>query len=189
MSSCQDAQFHEAALGLGKSKGAAKEIATLRKFLYRNQTQRFSDKASARLIDAIVIYAHHEDGEGLLDDALKMPFTVFSTKQKSKMLKWMEERKKQDSNGDDTTASKSKLISFSVINVQDNKASLMNGETCESYEDVLLPEGELCDAIQKAFAASDEALDVLATLMMKELRSTTSKDDTILLKQVKLRTQ
>jgi hypothetical protein len=159
------AQFHEAAIGSGKSKGAAKEIATLRKFLYRNQTQRFSDKASARLLDAIAIFAQHEDGEGLLDDALKMPFTVFSTKQKSKMLKWMEERKRHNNGGDKSTAVPTKLILFSVIDVQGNKASLMNEETGESYEDVLLPDGELGEAIQKAFAASDEALDVLATLV------------------------
>ena len=167
MSGIEDrcAQFHEAATGSGKSKGAAKEIATLRKFLFRNQTQRFSDKASARLIDTIAIYAHQEDGEGLLDDALKMPFTVFSTKQKSKMLKWMEDRKRASGATEKaTTGSSPTVIQLSVIDMQDNALSLMNEVTGEIYEDVLLPEGDIGKAIQKTFDASDDTLDVFATI-------------------------
>lgn len=177
MSGIEDrcAQFHEAATGSGKSKGAAKEIATLRKFLYRNQTQRFSDKASARLIDTIAIYAHHEDGESLLDDALKMPFTVFSTRQKSKMLKWMEDRKK-NREVIDTTIGTPDVIQLSVIDVQNNILSLMNEATGELYEDVLLPEGDLGKAIQMAFYNSNEALDVLATI----------KDEGIMIHDIKL---
>ena len=116
-------QFHEAAMGTGKSKGPAKEIATLRKFLHKNQTQRFTDKATSRLFDTIQIYAigsntkkeeavaatpvivSLEDREGLLEDALKMPFTVFTTKQKKTMLKWIEEIRGAGTGGPSKTAS------------------------------------------------------------------------------------
>ena len=85
-------QFHEAALGTGKSKGAVKEVATLRKFLHKNQNQRFTDRGVSRLFDTIQIYVNKEDldneaKEALLEDSLKMPFTVFSTKQKKIMIK------------------------------------------------------------------------------------------------------
>jgi len=39
---CQ--QFHDAALGVAKSKGAQKEIATLRKFLHKNQVNENDDE-------------------------------------------------------------------------------------------------------------------------------------------------
>jgi hypothetical protein len=48
-------QFHEAALVTGKNKGADKDIVTLKRFLHKNQTQHFTDKAVARLMDTIAV--------------------------------------------------------------------------------------------------------------------------------------
>jgi Eukaryotic elongation factor 5A hypusine, DNA-binding OB fold len=178
-------QFHEAAMGTGKSKGPAKEIATLRKFLHKNQTQRFTDKATSRLFDTIQIYCTGgatkkadvaaagqwisvalEDREGLLEDALKMPFTVFATKQKKAMLKWIEDlRGERDKNGG-TATPKSTTTKLSVIDldIDQQKLSLMKVDSGETYEDVLLPAGDVGLQIQKAFEASDDAVDVEATV-------------------------
>ena len=180
-------QFHEAAMGTGKSKGTAKEIATLRKFLYKNQTQRFTDKATSRLFDSIQIYCTTgndaknpnsssnktvspslEDREGLLEDALKMPFTVFSTKQKKTMLKWIEEvrgeRSKKDGSQQDTTKSTTIQLSVMDLDVHQQRLHLMNVDSGETYEDVLLPGGDLGQQLQQAFETSNDAVDVEATV-------------------------
>ncbi|KAL6062916.1 eIF-5a domain-containing protein [Balamuthia mandrillaris] len=102
-------QFHTDALK-GKHAKTPKEIATLRRFLFKNQNHRFGENEKTRLFSAVQTYysmyqsssapsaaAKKEDsgGEnpvvGLLEDALKMPFTVFSTKHKKTMLKWYTE--------------------------------------------------------------------------------------------------
>jgi Eukaryotic elongation factor 5A hypusine, DNA-binding OB fold len=167
--------FHEAAMGTGKTKGAAKEIATLRKFLHKNQTQRFTDKATSRLFDTIQIYATGgkgesapavslEDREGLLEDALKMPFTVFSTKQKKTMLKWIEEIRGV-SGGSSKTESSSKLTTLTVIDLENNQLSLMHEDSGETYEEVLLPSGDLGTQIAKAFETTEESVDVEAAIV------------------------
>jgi Eukaryotic elongation factor 5A hypusine, DNA-binding OB fold len=175
-------QFHEAAMGTGKSKGPAKEIATLRNFLHKNQTQRFTDKATSRLFDTIQIYCTGgtkkgasqsyivalEDREGLLEDALKMPFTVFATKQKKAMLKWIEDLRGETNKdgGTGIAISKSTTIKLSVIDldIDQQKLSLMKVDSGETYDDVLLPSGDVGLQIQKAFEASDDAVDVEATV-------------------------
>lgn len=158
-------QFHEAALGSGKTKGAAKEIATLRKFLHKNQTQRFTDKAAAHLFDTISIYASHEDGEALLEDALKMPFTVFSTKQKSKMLKWIEERRGGRSEATtDPSSTKARAVILTVMDIDGTSVSLMNSETGDAYENVQISDSKLLESIQTAFDTTDDVVDVKATV-------------------------
>ncbi|EFJ46997.1 hypothetical protein VOLCADRAFT_92526 [Volvox carteri f. nagariensis] len=75
-----------------------KEIERLRKFLYKNQEYRFTEREQSQLFSAIQAhYAAHADlpdesakepALQLIDDALKMPFTVFTTSQKKTFLKW-----------------------------------------------------------------------------------------------------
>ncbi|CAB9514265.1 expressed unknown protein [Seminavis robusta] len=163
--------FHDAAMGTGKSKGSAKEIAALRKFLHKNQTQRFTDKATSRLFDTIQLYCKNdvvalEDREGLLEDALKMPFTVFTTKQKKTMLKWIEELRGTTGSGGKPSKKHSKAIKFSVIDLDaDNKKfSLMQEESGDTFEDLPLPEGALGNQIKTAFETTEDAVDVEATL-------------------------
>lgn len=153
---CQ--QFHEAALGVGKTKGAEREIGTLRKFLHKNQDQRFTDKGVSRLFDTIQLYVHKEKldktvREGLLEDALKMPFTVFNTKQKKSMLKWLEALR-----GGTTSVSTGSVVGqgstqlLSLIDISSNDTlSLMDSETGDCYDDIPLPAGELGAAITNAF--------------------------------------
>lgn len=166
---CQ--QFHEAALGTGKSKGAVKEIATLRKFLHKNQNQRFTDKGVSRVFDTIQLYVNRNDldkeiKEGLLEDSLKMPFTVFSTKQKGTMIKWLEclrgNQAASRNNKKDTTSSTIHLLS--VIELEDDCLTLMQDDTGETFEKVPIPIGELGDCIRKAFEDTDGCVAVQATV-------------------------
>jgi hypothetical protein len=126
--------------------------------LHRNQTQRFSDKASSRLFDTISIYASHEDGEGLLEDALKLPFTVFSTKQKSKFIKWMED-KRGASDGIPGEKRAQLLLSLTVIDLEENNVIMMDNESGDSYE-APLPPGEIGETIRNALETSRDAVEV-----------------------------
>ena len=78
-----------------------REIASLRRFLFRSQAHRFTDRERARLMSAIT--SHYANpatstgaaagGEvpmlGLLQDALAMPHCVFTTANKQLMLRWL----------------------------------------------------------------------------------------------------
>lgn len=170
-------QFHEAALGTpgSKSKGPIKEIATLRKFLHRNQDQRFTDKGVSRLFDTIQIYTHKEEldveqKEGLLEDALKMPFTVFSTKQKKSMLKWLENLRGGGAGAADEEGKPTKTQILSLIDLIDDKMSLMDDDTGDLYEDVVVPGGELGDCIQKSFQDTEKAVSVEVVLSDSTVR-------------------
>lgn len=93
-------QFHTDA-GRPRDAKTPKDIDRLRKFLFRNQEHRFTEREQSHLFQAVQLYvtaytARQEDGDGdnpaaaLLEDALKMPFTVFTTSHKKTMLKWLE---------------------------------------------------------------------------------------------------
>mmetsp|Transcript_18141 Transcript_18141/g.43875 ORF Transcript_18141/g.43875 Transcript_18141/m.43875 type:complete len:197 (-) Transcript_18141:37-627(-) len=171
---CQ--QFHEAALGTGKSKAPPKEIATLRKFLHKNQDQRFSDKATARLFDTIQVYVVQKASEevsvdlkeGLLEDSLKMPFTVFSTKQKQKMIKWLEDLRGggggiSGSGGKGGHNTAKNLCVLSVIDLEGTTMTLMSDETGDTYENIELGE-DVGAGIRKAFESTDGVVSVEATI-------------------------
>lgn len=171
--------FHEAAMGTGKSKGAVKEIATLRRFLHKNQNQRFIDKATARLSDTIMLYAHDkqlsaDDREGLLEDALKMPFTVFSTKQKKAMLKTLEDiRGGRQTSGDGTTSttasnSKKQTVVLSIMDIDENNdtvhlMTLTGDETFETPLSSLAP--ALAQQVQNALDDTEESVEVQAMMV------------------------
>ncbi|KAK9729766.1 hypothetical protein K7432_000014 [Basidiobolus ranarum] len=92
-------QFHVDAQQVGNIalNKAVKGMNTLRKFIFKNQDYRFSDKEKNKLFGAIESYFHafdrsetiQETAFPLIEDALKVP--IFTTKQKSTMLKWYEE--------------------------------------------------------------------------------------------------
>lgn len=72
-----------------------KELLTLRRFLFKNQNHRFTEREKQKLYTAIQThYANNAKTDSapfvlnLIEDALKMPFTVFSTSQKAQLLKW-----------------------------------------------------------------------------------------------------
>ena len=149
-------------MGTGKSKGAGKEIATLRKFMHKNQDQRFTDKAISRMFDTIQLYVNNstidsELKEGLLEDALKMPFSVFGTKQKKTMIKWLE-----DIRGGPGMASTKTMLTqiLSVIDVQGEKISLINDNSGDIFEEVPLPEGDLGAQLRSTFDSTESVVSV-----------------------------
>ena len=96
-------KFNEAAKSFSTSNTGGpklkKEIATLRKFLLKNQEQRLTDKAQNNLFDAIRTHVAHAkniheehpdaitDAYELVKDALSMPFTILTTKHKKVLYK------------------------------------------------------------------------------------------------------
>jgi hypothetical protein len=172
---CQ--QFHEAALGVSKSKGPPKEVATLRKFLHKNQDQRFTDKGVSRLFDTIQLYVHKESldlesKEGLLEDALKMPFTVFTTKQKKSMIKWLEALRGGGTLDISDEGDNGKPQILSLIDIADGKVSLMNDDTGDAYEDIPLPSGDIGTSIVAAFETTYGTVSVAVEMeggMVKQI--------------------
>mmetsp|Transcript_2810 Transcript_2810/g.7879 ORF Transcript_2810/g.7879 Transcript_2810/m.7879 type:complete len:189 (+) Transcript_2810:50-616(+) len=167
---CQ--QFHEAALGTGKSKGAVKEIATLRKFLHKNQSQTFTDRSVKRLFDTIQIYwksetVDRDTKEALLEDALKMPFSLFSAKQKNSMLKGLEELRVPDCSNSTVTTSPSapatQLLAVIDLDEDTKTMTLMQNETGDTYDHVPLPE-ESSKAICDAFRNEENVVSVEAVV-------------------------
>ncbi|KAI8082875.1 uncharacterized protein BX664DRAFT_284637 [Halteromyces radiatus] len=91
-----------------------KQMQTLKKFIYKNQDYRFSDKEKNKLFACIESYFSVFDRATsktdstvsafpLIEDALKVP--CFTTKQKSQLLKWYDEilaKQEGDENNDKT---------------------------------------------------------------------------------------
>ncbi|KAG2213564.1 hypothetical protein INT46_002270 [Mucor plumbeus] len=93
-------QFHDDTKTIPKPPTAktVKQMNTLKKFIFKNQDYRFSDKEKNKLFACIEAYFTVFDRSGLTDkvsafplieDSLKVP--CFTTKQKSQLLKWYEE--------------------------------------------------------------------------------------------------
>jgi len=122
-----------------------KEISTLRRFLHRNQNARLVEISQQRLVDAIRIHvgcqAKEEECLLLVKDALAMPFGVFGTKHKKKLLKMHEQVLGQhqvvDSDGIEHVAEKSEVWWSCVGMDGDGYLSLLNEET-----------GEMCETIR-----------------------------------------
>ncbi|KAI8881143.1 hypothetical protein K501DRAFT_253752 [Backusella circina FSU 941] len=101
-------QFHDDTKSIPKppTSKTLKQMNTLKKFIFKNQDYRFSDKEKNKLFACIEAYFTVFDRSGLtltvsafplIEDALKVP--CFTTKQKSQLLKWYEEilAKQEDS--------------------------------------------------------------------------------------------
>ncbi len=78
-----------------------REISSLRRFLQKNQEHTFTEREKQKLFTAIqehfsnpaavAIFPGAEPPVlALIEDALKMPFSVFTTAHKQQMLKWLE---------------------------------------------------------------------------------------------------
>lgn len=128
-----------------------KTIATLRKFLFRNQATRLSAAAQQYLCDAIVRHAAaaQEQGSGkessaeaataLVEDALAMPFNILTTSHKKQLLKHLDRLRGAQGGGGggggvggDGDASNDDVRECSVLEVTpEGKVELMDddGET------------------------------------------------------------
>ncbi|KAI8369335.1 uncharacterized protein BYT42DRAFT_105725 [Radiomyces spectabilis] len=94
-------QFHDDTKALSNPPTAKqiKQMNTLKKFIFKNQDYRFTDKEKNKLFASIEAYftcfdrtdatAGGVSAFPLIEDALKVP--CFTTKQKNLLLKWYEE--------------------------------------------------------------------------------------------------
>ncbi|OBZ88032.1 hypothetical protein A0J61_03917 [Choanephora cucurbitarum] len=108
-------QFHDDTKTIPKPPTAktVKQMNALKKFIFKNQDYRFSDKEKNKLFACIEAYFTVFDRSGLTDtmsafplieDALKVP--CFTTKQKSQLLKWYDEILAKQEGGEKQTDQK-----------------------------------------------------------------------------------
>ncbi len=170
-------QFHADALK-GRSNKTLKEIATLQRFLFKNQAYRFSENEKMQLFGAIQSYyamfavpaswnssLSSNPVLPLLEDALKMPFNVVGTKQKKRLLKWYTELSGQDevqqlNVGGGFDAATKKTSSYQVLDMGDDSGflSLLEIQSGEMREDLKL--NLKTEMAKKMKAAFDEGKEV-----------------------------
>jgi hypothetical protein len=179
-------QFHRDAQR-PKDKKTAKDIEKLRKFLYKNQEYRFTEREQSHLFQAVQLYitaytsavgtaaagsttgtpsataAVAQDDETsnpaavLLEDALKMPFTVFTTSQKKTMLKWLDKLSSSSSSAPAAGVdSSSSSTWYQVIDLSDGKAEVMDKEGTTVTVDLSGANEEVVTQLQQLWETEDE---------------------------------
>mmetsp|Transcript_23398 Transcript_23398/g.30392 ORF Transcript_23398/g.30392 Transcript_23398/m.30392 type:complete len:193 (+) Transcript_23398:29-607(+) len=160
------AQFHSDAQNHNNNNGISpkisKEIAKLQKFLFRNQSYRFTERDKSHMFSAIEcyvsLYSNNLPAEddtavspvlNLLDDALKMPFNIFSTKQKQKLLKWQRQFSVDSKLGNEEELEK-ETKNFTVVDIDDGYMCLMD-DAGQMREDIKLPKSEVGTSIKNMF--------------------------------------
>jgi hypothetical protein len=105
----------------------------------------------------------NEIKEGLLEDSLKMPFTVFSTKQKKTMIKWLEDLRGTPLNQSQPNNRElsGNVVILSVIDFENGRITLMSDETGDTFDNVPI-DGDLGVSMKKAFEETDGCLSVEA---------------------------
>ncbi|KAG9406478.1 hypothetical protein AC1031_002797 [Aphanomyces cochlioides] len=138
-------QFWEAAQAIvapGGTKNKWKqEVSKLRRVLFRNQNLRLTELPQQRLVDTIRLYVTNFGDEEetllLVKDALAMPFTVFGTKHKKKLLKMHEQLLGQNAGADDEKTEEVESVWYSCVGMDpDGYLSLLHDETGEMLETV-----------------------------------------------------
>ena len=177
-------QFHKDA-HRPRDKKTPKDIDKLRKFLYKNQEFRFTEREQSHLFQAVQLYvtaytsaaaaagnttgapalvaAAHDEDEGsnpaatLLEDALKMPFTVFTTSQKKTMLKWLDKFSSSSSSAAAASgSSSSKNVWYQVIDLANDTIEVMDKEGTTFTVNLLGASGELVSQLRQAWETEDE---------------------------------
>uniref|UniRef100_A0A7S0YMH1 Translation elongation factor IF5A C-terminal domain-containing protein n=1 Tax=Polytomella parva TaxID=51329 RepID=A0A7S0YMH1_9CHLO len=133
-----------------KDSRTRKDIEKLRQFLQKNQEYRFTERDQSHLFCAIQTYysAFQYDNDEdnpvlpLLEDALKMPFTVFTTNQKKSFLKWLSKVTDSSKSPKCTSNCIDSEAKFQVIEVDGNLITVMNegGDTIDMDSSALDPE-------------------------------------------------
>lgn len=150
----------------------AKLIATLRKFLFRNQEQRLSAASQQALCDACVKHAAAVGANmdvaqsvGLIEDALAMPFNIFTTAHKKQLLKHLDRLRGLEGEGGGASSS----APSAAANAADDgsrECAVMDVRESDGAIEVMDDEGETAvvtevgeeDAatIREAFAKGEE---------------------------------
>ncbi|KAG2485104.1 hypothetical protein HYH03_016095 [Edaphochlamys debaryana] len=150
----------------------AKEVEKLRKFLFKNQEYRFTERAQTHLFGAVQahISSHaslsEEEREPallLVEDALKMPFTVFTTSHKKTFLKHLERLKPGGAGpaGAGAGAPQQQRQKWQVIDAGDSVLSVMtaDGDTLD-----LDPGNSPADLVAKVRELFEAGSDVTVLL-------------------------
>jgi hypothetical protein len=142
-------QFHSDA-ARPRDARTPRDIDRLRKFLYKNQEYRFTDREQSHLFQAVQLYVtaytpsststsgrtapgpeETNPAAELLEDALKMPFTVFTTAHKKTMLKWLDKLHPAAGSAASTApalAAGQGCVWYSVIDCSDSGLEVMDEE-------------------------------------------------------------
>ncbi|CAD2215665.1 hypothetical protein AGDE_02919 [Angomonas deanei] len=146
-----------------------REIKKLKSYLFKNQDCRFSKSAQTYLFMAVM--GHYNkcpapDGPcggevaSLLDDALKMPFNVFSSSHKSKFLSsyWSMLGKDGEKEGEEGKPTSSKQLTLLDI-AEGGQLMLMRDDGGEyDCNPVLCRSDSLMAAVRAAFDAGEEVI-------------------------------
>ncbi|GLC44972.1 hypothetical protein PLESTB_000670200 [Pleodorina starrii] len=152
-----------------------KEIERLRKFLFKNQEYRFTEREQSHLFSAVQAhYAAHADlpdasarepALELIEDALKMPFTVFTTSQKKTFLKWHAKLTGSEADHGKSpaagAASSAERTEYQVIDATETMISCMTDDGDVVDLDV---KASAQDLVAKLRAAFDDGKAVVASL-------------------------
>eukprot|EP00775_Hariotina_reticulata_P002093 gene2093-2411_t len=147
-----------------RDQKTSKDIDKLKKFLYKNQEYRFSDKEQTYLFQAVQLYAHSyiavpvpdSPAVELVEDALKMPFTVFSTNQKKTMLKLLDKLNGLEEESAAAVSSSSQQ-QYTVLDVTDSLAEVMDEAGDTQQVDLAVCDLEVVDSLRRAFASEPAA--------------------------------
>jgi hypothetical protein len=102
----------------------------------------------------------------LVEDALKMPFTVFTTSQKKTMLKWLDKLRPDIASGRTPQQAgdggTSRHEAWEVMDMADGAVSLMDAGGEEKRVELSSLTAEQAQQLQKAFDAGDAVRVMLA---------------------------
>lgn len=96
-----------------------------------------------------------------MEDALKMPFTVFTTSQKKNMLKWLD--KLNGLEAETTDAGSPAAQQFTVLDVTADAAEVMDAEGGTQTIDLGVCDQDLVQQLRQGFAAEQELIVFLGT--------------------------
>jgi len=148
----------------GPTPKVAKEIAKLQKFLFNNQNYRFTERDQSHLFSTVEIYVSvylkATDTTpifALLEDCLKMPFTVFTTKHKNKFLTWHTKFSPTKETQQSTPAGQP----YQVIEIQENGKLIVMDDDGETIDNVSVSP-EMSPTVSAAFTAMKEIKVLIA---------------------------
>jgi hypothetical protein len=140
---------------------AVKEIGKLRKFLHKNQQYRFAVAEQTKLMLTIGLYKAvpylREASTELIGDALKMPFTVFTAKQKQTLVKWLDEVRSGVEGKPTPAVLEDDTESFICVDIDDDGfASLLNEDG--TTRDAVQCEKPVADSIRQWLDDGEEVI-------------------------------
>eukprot|EP01098_Paradermamoeba_levis_P016254 TRINITY_DN866_c0_g1_i1.p1 TRINITY_DN866_c0_g1~~TRINITY_DN866_c0_g1_i1.p1 ORF type:complete len:154 (+),score=34.39 TRINITY_DN866_c0_g1_i1:606-1067(+) len=138
--------------------------------MFKNQDYKFTENEKNKLFATVQTYYGLYNKQAnkdnttlvveLLDDALKMPFSIFSTKHKKTLLKWHTELSGQDPKTEGT-ATDATETQCSVIDLSDDGYLTVLLESGETKEGIKVTDQQQLKAIRVGL---DNGQDVVVTI-------------------------